>query len=194
MLTRVGLLTSIKEGQTRMLKLPAEEEFLIRRLLCYRYTTGYNDKPYDDERQPPPQTTAPAYVSRLYLNAQMYSTADKYDIPSLKDEAAKKFDAVIHEMFFNACAKLVDDMIATIPYIYSSTPDGDRRLRDQAIEFAIYGWRFIQCHPSLRDLISAVPDFFKERRRKVFDTFKSDRRILRMFTLGDGQGTISTEV
>ena len=92
------MLTPLQEQYTRELKLPAEEEFLIRRLLCYCYLAGYEDEPYTDENDPPPHIKAPAYVDRLHLNAQMYSIADKYYIPSLKEEAAEKFDAVMLEM------------------------------------------------------------------------------------------------
>ncbi len=162
------MLIIFQEKQTQVLKLPAEEEFLIRRLLCYRYTTGYNDEPYDDEQNPPQHAKAPAYVNRLHLNAQMYSIADKYDIPSLKEKAAGKFDAAILEM--NAQqrmdpqtgSRLVDETIGAIPYIYSSTPDRDRRLRDRAIEVANHRWREFKSRPDLQDLIAAVPEFFEE--------------------------------
>lgn len=158
------------EEQTQKLELPAEEEFLIRRLLCYRYTTGYNDESYDDEKDPPPHIVAPTYVNRLYLNAQMYSTADKYDISSLKQKAAEKFDAAIREIHVHemtnpyAGVSLVDEIIEAIPHIYDSTPDGDRRLRDRAVRVAICKLRDFENHPCLQDLMTAVPDFFKDIR------------------------------
>ena len=139
-LRRTNLLTPLQEQYTRGLELPAEEEFLIRRLLCYFYLTGYKDEPYTDEIDPPPHIKAPAYVNRLHLNAQMYGIADKYDIPSLKQEAAEKFDVAILEMKHNqgrkthTGASFLDEMMEAIPCIYSSTLDGDRRLRDRAVE------------------------------------------------------------
>ena len=167
---RALLLTHFQEEYTQELELPAEEEFLVRRLLCYCYTTGYNDEPYDDENDPPPHIEAPAYVNRLNLNAQMYSTADKYDIPSLKEKAAAKFDTAIREMMhanesmdLRTGASLVDEMIEAIPHIYDSTPDGDRRLRDRAVQVVLYKRREVQDHPGLQDLMEAVPEFFEER-------------------------------
>lgn len=166
---RTLLLTPFQEEYTQELELPAEEEFLIRRLLCYCYTTGYNDEPYDDENDPPPHIEAPAYINRLHLNAQMYSTADKYDIPSLKEKAAAKFDAAIQKMHANGSmnlhtgASLVDELIEAIPHIYSSTPDGDRRLRDRAVQVVLSKRREVQDHPDLQDLMEAVPEFFEER-------------------------------
>lgn len=163
-------LMPFQEEYTQELELPAEEEFLIRRLLCYCYTTGYNDEPYDDENDPPSPIEAPAYINRLHLNAQMYSTADKYDIPSLKEKAAQKFDAAIREMVhanesmnLRTGASLVDEMIEAIPHIYSSTPDRDRRLRDRAVQVMLYKRREIQNHPDLQDLLDVVPEFFEER-------------------------------
>ena len=156
---------SFQEGKTRELRLPAEEEFLIRRLLCHRYTTGYNDEPYDDENTPPPTMKAPAYINRLHLNAQMYSIADKYDIPSLKEKAAEKFDTVIWEpqygMYYTGSI-VVEEMIKVTPLIYESTPDNDRGLRDRVIEVATYRRRAFEKHPRLQDLIAVVPEFGRE--------------------------------
>ncbi|CAD6582888.1 MAG: hypothetical protein ASARMPRED_001095 [Alectoria sarmentosa] len=157
------------EEQTQELKLPADEEFLIRRLLCYRYTTGYNDEPYDDEKTPPPHIEAPAYINRLHLNAQMYSTGDKYDIPSLKEKAAEKFEATIREIHADqkmnpgTGASLVDEIIEAIPHIYSSTPDRDRRLRDRVVQVACHKRKEFKNHPALRDLRAAAPEFFEDR-------------------------------
>lgn len=168
---RVIVLTPSQEGWTHELNLPAEEEFLIRRLLCYCYTTGYNDEPYDDETDPPPRIKAPAYVNRLYLNSEMYSIADKYDIPSLKDKAAGKFYATTYEvhpqrrgwgMSLRSRPSTVDEIMEVISHIYSSTPDGDRRLRDRAVEIVLYYLREVRNHPGLRDLMLAVPEFFEE--------------------------------
>ena len=138
----------------------------MRRLLHYCYLTGYKDEPYTDEIEPPPQIKAPAYVNRLHLNAQMYSIADKYDIPSLKREAVEKFDAAIMETRSNERmdtqngASLFDEMMEAIPCIYRSTPDGDRILRDRAVEVMNFGfWR----HPGRKRLTEEVPEFFRER-------------------------------
>lgn len=171
MLRRVALLTYFQEEQTQELKLPAEEEFLIRRLLCYRYTTGYSDEPYDDEKNPPSDIKAPAYVNRLHLNAQMYSIADKYDVPSLKEKAGEKFDSAIYahqKMHSSTGASLVDEIMEAIPYIYSSTPDRDRRLRDRAVGVVRYKWREVGNHPGLQDLLAVVPEFFEERNIQYF--------------------------
>ena len=163
------MLTPLQEQYTRKLELPAEEEFLIRRLWCYCYLRGYKDEPYTDENDPPPHIKAPAYVNRLHLNAQMYGIADKYDIPSLKEEAAEKFDAAMLEMRDNQSmktrtgARLFDEMMEAIPCIYSSTPDGDRRLRDRAVEVVHRKRREVRKHPALTRLIAEAPEFFGER-------------------------------
>lgn len=155
------------EEQTQELKLPAEEEFLIRRLLCFRYTTGYDDDPYGDERHPPPHIAAPAYLNRLHLNAQMYSIADKYDIPKLKEKAAEKFDAVIWEVYVYqrmpyTDATFIAEIIEAIPYIYSSTPDRDHRLRDRVVEVAYCRRREFENSPDLQGLRAVVPEFFEQ--------------------------------
>lgn len=175
MLKQKSLLTTFQEEYTQELNLPAEEEFLLRRLLCYCYTTGYNDEPYDDENDPPPQTEAPPYVNRLDLNAQMYNIADKYDIPSLKEKAAEKFDAAVREMLANegknqhTGASLVDEVIEAIPTIYASTPDEDHRLRGEAVRVVQCNRREFYDHPDLKDLLAAVPEFFEDRYIRSLD-------------------------
>ena len=105
---------------------------------------------------------APAYINRLHLNAQMYSIADKYDIPGLKEKAAEKFDTVIWEpqygMYYTG-SSVIEEMIKVTPLIYESTPDNDRGLRDRVIEIATYRRREFEKHPLLQDLIAAVPEF-----------------------------------
>ena len=173
MLKQKSLLTTFQEEHTQELNLPAEEEFLLRRLLCYCYTTGYNDEPYDDENDPTPQIEAPPYVNRLDLNAQMYSIADKYDIPSLKEKAVEKFDAAM--MLANegknqhTGASLVDEVIEAIPTIYALTPDEDHRLRGRAVGVVQCNRREFWDHPDLKDLLAAVPEFFEERYIRSLD-------------------------
>ena len=156
---------------------------MIRRLLCYRYTTAYNDEPYDDEKEPPPHIMAPAYVNRLYLNAQMYSIADKYDILSLKEKAVDKFETAIWEiqtlgtMSPQTGASLLDQMIETVPYIYSSTPDSDRCLRDRAVGVVIWRRKQIGSHAGLRNLAAAVPEFFEDTSRAASSFLQLNSRL-----------------
>ena len=119
---------------------------------------------------------APPYVNRLDLNAQMYNIADKYDIPSLKEKAAEKFEAAITEMLANdgmnlhSGASLVDEVIEAIPTIYASTPEEDRRLRGRAVKVVLCNRREFQDHPSLKDLMAVVPEFFGERYIRSLDS------------------------
>lgn len=98
----------------------------------------------------------------------MYGIADKYDIPSLKEEAAGKFDAAILEtnenesMKTHTGASLLDEMMEAIPCIYGPTPDGDRRLRDRAVEVMHPKQREIRRHPGLKCLIAEVLELMRE--------------------------------
>ena len=171
---------------TQELKLHAEEEFPIRRLLCYCYTTGYNDEPYDNENDPPRHFKAPAYINRLYMKSEMYSTAEKYDIPGLKAKAATKFDATTRDGILrdgidpHTGFSVVDEIVEAVPHIYSSTPDRERRLRDRAIQVVLLYHKEVQVQPSLRDLIATVPDFFEEPRIKSSGLESKISRIDRM--------------
>ena len=116
---------------------------------------------------------APAYVNQLVLDTQMYSAADKYDLPRLRETAVEKFDEATWETnssvrtFPEFVDKLLDQMIEAIPYIYNSIPDGDRCLRGRAILLVLWARVEFQKHPLLQDLMEAAPEFFDERRIKA---------------------------
>lgn len=60
----------------------------------------------------------------------MYSIADKYDIEELKTYSEEAlYSALKHQWE----PKL---FVECVPIIYTSTPEGDRRLRDLAVEYA----------------------------------------------------------
>ena len=94
----------------------------------------------------------------------MYSIGDKYDIPSLKEKAAEKFDTAIWEpqygMYYIG-SNVVEEMMRVIPFIYESTPDKDRGLRDRVIAIATYRRGELE-HPGLRDIVEAVPEFGRD--------------------------------
>ncbi len=92
----------------------------------------------------------------------MHGVADKYDIPSLKEKAAGKFDAAIWEMEEHGGPGLVDEIVEAIPSIYGSTPEEERCLRDRAVAVVRGRWAEVKGHAGLRDLVEVVPGFLEE--------------------------------
>ena len=70
------------------------------------------------------------WKSAHQLHAEMFSLGDKYDCAVLKESALAKFKEHTNK-------KGVHDLlgfIASIPIIYSSTPDSERALRDVTVD------------------------------------------------------------
>ena len=101
--------------------------------------------------------------SHLILHTRVYALAEKYDIPSLKYLARRKFEM---EM---ACYYDSPEFAEAIEDVYCSTIDSDRGLRDIVLET-------FKCHPQLAN----TQDVFKVIRETpslAFELFKLERGI-----------------
>lgn len=70
--------------------------------------------------------------SRLQVHAQMYSLGDKYDLPALKKEAARRFEEDV-ETPGETRRETTLTLLSVVPLIYSTTPDTDAGLRDPVV-------------------------------------------------------------
>ncbi len=70
--------------------------------------------------------------TRLHVHAQMYSLGDKYDIPSLKKEAARRFREDVGIPGNRKCETLT--LLSVVDKIYTTTPDSDRGLRNFLVQ------------------------------------------------------------
>ena len=67
-------------------------------------------------------------ATRLHVHAQMYSLGDKYDLPGLKREAARRFTEDVK--IPGDCKSETLILLSVVPIVYTITPDSDRRLRN----------------------------------------------------------------
>ena len=65
------------------------------------------------------------------LHAAMYALGDKYDLALLKDTALANFTKLVEET--SSQADLLG-FLESVPIVYSSTPDSDRKLRDITVK------------------------------------------------------------
>ena len=68
------------------------------------------------------------YWSLLHVHAQMYSLGDKYDLPGLKREAARRFTEDVK--IPADCKSETLTLLSIVPIVYTTTPDSDRGLRN----------------------------------------------------------------
>lgn len=68
---------------------------------------------------------------RLTLHIEMYSLADKYDVPKLGEVAAVYFHKALED------SKSSGDYLPCVPAIYESTPDSNTGLRSVIVKYVV---------------------------------------------------------
>ena len=101
------------------------------------------------------------WVSCLDTIVKMYALGDKYDLEGLKREAAEKF-ATRAPRLYNECLGPIEEFIAVIPLIYTTTPDTDRGLRDQAVKYGRVKWETLWAQPGFKDKLAEIGDFIND--------------------------------
>lgn len=112
---------------------------------------------YDEEEE------LPEDVSHLLLHTRVYALAEKYDIPSLKSLARRKFEMAM------ACNYDSPELPEVIEEIYCSTIDSDRGLRDIVLNL-------FTCHPQLA-ITPDVHTIINETPSLALELFKLERGI-----------------
>ncbi|RYP48289.1 hypothetical protein DL768_005799 [Monosporascus sp. mg162] len=95
-------------------------------------------------------------ASTMIFNAQVYSLADKYIIPTLKAQAKEKFKTAI------STGWAMDDFPLAIAEVYNSTPESDRDLRDLTVEIARTNINPLRENELFRDALRDIPAFAAE--------------------------------
>lgn len=101
--------------------------------------------------------------SHLLLHTRVYALAEKYDIPSLKELAQRKFEMAM------ACFYDSSEFADAIEEVYCSTVDSDRGLRDVVLQA-------FRSHPALattQDVYAVI----KETPTLAFELFKVERGL-----------------
>ncbi|EME45178.1 hypothetical protein DOTSEDRAFT_71038 [Dothistroma septosporum NZE10] len=102
--------------------------------------------------------------SHLVLHTQIYALAEKYDIPALKQLARHKFEMSA------ACYYDAPELADAIEFVYSSTMDSDRGLRDVVLQL-------FRSHPQLantQDIFAVL----KETPTLALELWKVERGLL----------------
>ena len=143
-------LITLQEASTNTIDLTKDTLNLVARLIDCLYLGFYKDFKAKDDAQ--------YWKSAHQLHADMFSLGDKYDCAVLKESALLKFKEHTNK---NAVQDLLG-FIASIPIVYSSTPDSERALRDVVVNkvrgapdcFLVEGVR-----ASFQKAVYEVPEF-----------------------------------
>lgn len=124
-------------------------------MIDYFYFLNYDDTKFDEELE-----TNNAYESTLCTNAQVYALAGKYGLNGLKQLAETKFDARVAALPAFGMGYTV--LLEALDYVFNSTPDEDRRLKDKTLIFAQRHWRNIVACPTFFETICTNLRFLLE--------------------------------
>ena len=127
----------------------------LKKMVQFFYSMSYDDHiPQVTEQE------TVSLMSQLQLHARMFALGDRYDIPGLRDVAAKQYSW--------RCAASCEplELVESIPDVYEGTPSSIRHLRDAACI------RMRKSLPKMLDdeavatayekVITAFPDFTKD--------------------------------
>lgn len=86
----------------------------------------------------PSQLPNDPIFSRLQGHANVYTLADKYDIPDLKTLAKQKFESLAQELTCSETnPKALREFLLVVPYVYSHTAPNEKGLRTSVVS----AWR-----------------------------------------------------
>ncbi|KAJ8610781.1 hypothetical protein MRB53_038332 [Persea americana] len=141
---------SYQEAENRMIELKDDDSEAVRLMLQYFYSFDYETT----------DANIAHFGGELCLHAVMYSIADKYQAPDLKVTAAKKFSSCIPPAMSRK-----EDAVEVTKLVYTSTPSGDRTLRDMILHlWFLLGSDIIARHgqSQTHEMLRTVPDFTTE--------------------------------
>jgi hypothetical protein len=140
-----------KEGAERKIELKEDLTCMVDRMVYYFYNFDYYNG--SDSSQP----TEPIPWRALSNHIQMYSIADKYDVPGLRTLALEKFKTFIHAS--GATYRLLEN--ATIAINKLQLPETDTALRDLLVDAWLlrdFASKFIVQHPKdFATLMASAP-------------------------------------
>lgn len=117
-----------QEAESQRIELPEEEPSMVYRMLQHLYMQTYTVNLCLDGFYSVNDSWAKA---RLHVHAQMYSLGDKYDVPSLKKEAARRFVEDVEIPRHSKCE--IPTLLSVVSVVYVTTPESDRTLRDVVV-------------------------------------------------------------
>lgn len=87
-------------------------------------------------------------------NLQVYSLADRYDIPDLKDLASTKFEKAVKQWDGSGLQSVIRE-------VYESTPTGESRLRQKIAQEVALRCPTLVSHADFMDIVTAFPDLMQ---------------------------------
>ena len=161
------------EASSQKVELQEDLPTAVERMIRFFYTCDYDDA--IDTTKPKPKYDDKEPSDRLQVNAWMYATADKYDVPSLKTLAVEKFAKLALE----ASSHPMGLMPAThTVYKHIQLPESDRTLKDILTAMWMLGGKVLlgSKEITLVSFATEVPEFMADLTRLTLTGSKPNVR------------------
>ena len=108
----------------------ASDEFPSKEFPSEEFISRRKDKRRAADKATAAPVDSPESAAALLVNARVYTTAEQYDIPSLKELSMTKYKESLPSGWNSA------SFVASLKLLYELTPESDRLLKDVAIKAA----------------------------------------------------------
>lgn len=137
----------------------------IYALLEYLYTYDYKVVLSGEERGPVPE---------LRFHVKIYATADRYDVPKLKNLARTKFGQTLENARIH---DVQDGLYKVLKDVYTTTPETDRGLRDHVLQFCASHNEIVLGKRNFVKTADRLPGFWKEVCRNMLEVVNEDPKF-----------------
>lgn len=137
-----------------MIELEEDDVLIIEAMLHFMYHFDYDDD-YDGYSSP---IDHGPYLPMMF-NVNMYTIADKYDIPSLKVAAKKKFGSAVKFYWRRSHLMVTNVLVEVISAVYNSTPTTNEGLRDVLAQVAHEQIEYLVDDDDFRHVLEQYPRF-----------------------------------
>ena len=127
-----------KEADSGVITLEEVDDAVAEAMIHFMYHFDYNNT---------------QGISTMVFNAQVYCLADQYMMAALKHLAKDKFEAAIKTGW------AMDDFLLAVDVVYSSSPEGDRGLRDLVVGVSGDNLEKLLKNVGFQNLLSEKPKF-----------------------------------
>ena len=147
-----------QESESNIIDLSHDTKRIVFRMVEFVYRGDYDVLNYPDYPTTDKDTPDGSKVRHAVLHADMFTVADKYDIVALGEKAKEHFEETIDSWSLDD-----SEFLEVTKYVYSTTPESDRGLRDAIVrETRLRGSQIIKdtgLKPRLEELVSTTPHF-----------------------------------
>ncbi|KAF5615172.1 ARM repeat protein [Fusarium tjaetaba] len=131
-----------KESEDKTIEIKDFDANIVEAMLRFLYSFDYD---------------VPPNTRHMIFHAQVYQIGDKYGIEPLKKQAANKFERVVNEAEVDA--GFASTLADTISIVYSTTPSGDRGLRDIVVQSSCTHFEYLMSETSFKEILGLNGDF-----------------------------------